>query len=512
MLAETSYGYASFAPNGCRARPVLWPWKGCRNKSQQLQAVAYCHRGESKMEIPVYKERFHTFSIVCSLSACLLVFCLIAFLMTYSAPISDDYCRGAIGWKNAILEANSEYMHWTGRWCSVATEVFSFSFFNLYHSVPLILATAFLLRTAVTIYFFRAIFKVSYANAAIISMFLLSAWISISPGISQTVFWATGAIEDSISISFAILAIALMAKSRWIAAVPFITLASMMHELAAVVVFASCLSLLWMRRRNMKDYWPLFLMIFLSAFLVGFVGLAPGNSVRAGTISNHPQIISFIFSHSTLNNFAYVVHSSITWTVAPATLGLILFACGIRGGDAPPQSSDLIGWPLAVLILMMCLSVIFTILGYRVERVLDILAYILIVFLVSASIWLGAHLKTSRDLQMASLLIFALGTFASSNVEIMAKSVIDAPTYQRSMRDRAQTGRFERVKWPASYAWIDVGPDPNNWLNQCVARYLHVPSVTCPKCDFSAPSPESAKSAGSTGAGCEAETAKAPLE
>ncbi len=161
---------------------------------------------------------------------------------------------------------------------------------------------------------------------------------------------------------------------------------------------------------------------------------------------------------------------------------------------------------------MMCLSVIFTILGYRVERVLDILAYILIVFLVSASIWLGAHLRTSRDLQMASLLIFALGIFASSNVEIMAKSVIDAPTYQRSMRDRAQTGQFERVKWPASYARIDVGPDPNNWLNQCVARYLHVRSVTCPKCDFPAHLPESAKSAGSTGAGCEAETTKAPLD
>jgi hypothetical protein len=70
-----------------------------------------------------------------------------------------------------------------------------FSVFDLYRSVPFILATLLVLRFLALMFSFRRTLRLSLANSALWSLLMIATWVSVMLGIGETLLWAAGAIE-----------------------------------------------------------------------------------------------------------------------------------------------------------------------------------------------------------------------------------------------------------------------------------------------------------------------------
>jgi hypothetical protein len=393
---------------------------------------------------------------------------MLGVLIACATPFAEDFCRGLIGWHNTISYADHQYMHWTGRWTSMVIESFLFSVFNLYRSVPFILASIFALLFLATMYLFRQTLR--------LSMLFLAAWLSISHGIDDTLLWATGAIEYELPLSVALFALAMISRSRWWTALLLIIIASTMHELMALVILGACLSMLWMRRNISKERMPLVLLTVATIILVVFVIMAPGNFERAA-----PTHRSAIFSRLLL--LASLVAN---WTTAVTTIGLLLFVSGRAERNDQRKPLDIIGWPCVIAGLALVSAVVDSF--DPVHRVWNLMIFVYLLFLVYAAVWLSAHIKASRGVQIIGLLLLSLGVLVSRNVKDMAISAIHAPAYRQAITDRIRTHYFNRIPWPRSYYPFDVTSDPNFWINGCEAKYLGLASISCSTCD---PSPGS---------------------
>lgn len=415
--------------------------------------------------------------IAIAVLASILNLFLLGFLIAWAAPIADDYCRGVVGWQNALSFANQQYMVWTGRWTSVAIESFLFSAFNLYRSVPIILASLIALQFLSVSYLLRRTLGFSSARSVFWSVLLMGTWLSLSPGIGEVALWATGAIEYQLSLTLALFALALVSQSRWIPSIPFMIVAATMHELIALILTGICVSMLWMRRRDSKSVRPLILLTLLAASLTAFVVLAPGNFRRA------------IYEHDALNrsavlsNLFYLVSGVARWTTARTTLGILLFLAGIPAKTyrAKPLLLDLIGWPCVLTALIIVAALIPY--GGIPGRVWNLLCFVYLLFLFYAVVWLTPHLEIGRSARVIGLLLFSMGALVSRNFQEMAVSAIHAPAWNQALATRTKTHHFDRILWPRSYFKEDVTSDPDYWINSCVAQYLQISSVSCPTCD-----------------------------
>jgi hypothetical protein len=412
--------------------------------------------------------------------ASILSLFLLGFLIAWASPIADDYCRGAIGWQNALSFANQQYMLWTGRWTSMAIESFLFSAFNLYRSVPLILASLFALQFLAVTYLLRRTLGFSPARSVFWSVLLMGTWLSLSPGIGEVALWATGAIEYQLSFTLALFALALILQSRWIATIPFMIVAATMHELVGLILTGTCISMLWMRRRDSKSLRALTLLTLLAASLTAFVVLAPGNFRRASAIHEHnaPNLSAI------LSNLFYLVSGVANWTTARTTVGILLFLAGTpeKTDRAKPQLLDLIGWPCVLTGLIMFAALIPY--GGIPGRVWNLLCLVYLLFLFYAVVWLTPRLEIGSSARVIGLLLFSVGALVSRNFREMAVSAIHAPAWNQALAARTKTHRFEHIPWPHSYFQEDVTSDSNHWINGCVANYLGIESVSCPSCDL----------------------------
>ena len=416
-----------------------------------------------------------------ALLTCIFILFITGFLIAYGAPIADDYSRGVVGWQNAISYADSGYMHWTGRWASQVIESGLFSAFDLYRSVPLILAFFFALRFLALMCLFRQTLRCSLSGAAFWSMLFVITWLSITPGINESTLWATGAVEYELSLSLALFARAMIARSRWVAAAPLLAVAVTMHELIALVLTGACFSMLWMRRQEPRKVRPLVVLTIATAILTVLVILAPGNFERA--LYNNPPPPHKLSAVSV--SLYTLASSALTWTTSPATVGLLLFVCGTRKKNNREKLLDLIGWPCVVIGLALAIAITFAFYG-EPQRIRDLLCFVYLLFLVYAAAWSASYIEVGRHVRIIGLLLFSLGAATSRNVKDMAISAIQAPVWRQALMDRRRTHHFDRISWPRSYYWNDVTSDENDLENKRVAKYLGIASVSCSTCE---PSP-----------------------
>lgn len=413
-----------------------------------------------------------------AVTSCLVCLLLLVYLMARGAPIADDYCRGILGWQNAFSFANYQYMHWTGRWTSMALESFLFSAFNLYRSVPLILLALFALRFLALTYLVRVTLRIGMARSLFWAMLVISAWVSVSPGTAEGELWATGAIEYQLPLTLMLFAFALISQSRWIASLPFLIVSATMNELVALALTGMCASLFWMRRRKRESANALVLLTLLTACLTALVLLAPGNPNRLKVEHSELHTVSAVGS-----SLVSLISGVANWTTACTIIGLLAFLAGTRvnGDRARPALLDVIGWPCVYI----CLISVAALIPYDSipDRVWDVLCFLYVLLLFYGTIWLAPSLEIGRNARFASLLMFSLGLLASRNFKDLAHSVVQARDWNQALAERARTHRFERIQWPRSYMSADVTSDSNHWCNKCEAGYLHMESVRCPTCE-----------------------------
>ena len=412
---------------------------------------------------------------VIALLTSIFVLFTLGFLIAYGMPMADDFRRGTVGWQNAIFYADSEYMHWTGRWTSQVIEPGLFSSFDLYHSVPFILAVLFSLRLLALIYLFRHTLTRSRASAACLSTLFVVTWLSVSPGIGESTLWATGAVEYELSLSVAMFAIAMISQSKWIAAGLMLAVAVTMHELIALVLTGTCVNMIWMHRQDSRRVRPLVLLTLASAILTIGVLLAPGNFERSLQIDwpTH-KLLAFIAA------LVRMVISALVWTTSPVTIGLLLFVIGTCEQNRQVRLLNLIGWPCVIIGLVLAIAAI--VYGGP-ARVQDLLCFVYLLFLIYAAAWFAPKIKAGRRIRIIALLLFSFGAVTSGNVREMVGSAFQAPEWRKAVLDRRTTHHFDRISWPHSYFRGDVTSDDKNWNNTSVAKYLGIASVSCPSCE-----------------------------
>lgn len=409
--------------------------------------------------------------------ACLFNLSLLVYLMMYGAPLADDFCRSLIGWQKALAFANHQYMHWTGRWTSMALEALLFSAFNLYRSVPCILLALFALRYFAVANLLRVTLKVKTIHSFALATLLLSTSIALSPGIAEGELWATGAIEYQLPVTLGLIALALMCESRWIVALPFLAASVTMNEFAALAVTGACANLLWLQWRSKKPVRSLLLVTLFVACLACVTLLAPGSRGRAHSDEYKTENTAYVRT-----NTVALASAVARWTTASETVGLLLFFAGRRRTTSwsEPKGQYLWGWCCVLGSLLALAAVV----PYSEipGRVWDLLAFLYLLLLVYFVIWMAQYLDFGRTTRAAGLLILFLGLLTSPTFSDMVHSVRHAPAWRNALEERAKTHRFEKVDWPRAYSHSDITADPSDWVNKCFARYLHVESISCPTC------------------------------
>lgn len=426
-------------------------------------------------------EEFSKLAIVIAVLSCCVLLAVLGILIVFAVPLADDFCRGSVGWHNAISFANNQYMNWTGRWTSMVIESSLFSVFNLYRSVPFILATLLVLRFVALMFLFRQTLRLSLANSALWSLLMIATYVSVMLGIGETLLWAAGAVEYELPLTLAIFALAFLLRSKWIVAIPCIVIACTMHELVALSIVGICVSMLWMYRSDRKILGILAFLTLIALVSTAVVLLAPGNAARAGSVP-HPNAALAI----PIGAFRFSIWM-LRWMVNPATLGLLLFVSGRRGITGAFRRFDLIGWPLIIVGLafaMIILSPIGT--SFRVTNLLCFATLLLLVYI---STGLSVDPKYRRGIQIAGLLLLSIGVCTSKNIEDMSSSATKAHAYRQAWIERVRTHTFERIIAPPSYFDADATSDSSNWYNKCIARYFGVSSVSCPTCVPVGPDP-----------------------
>jgi Family of unknown function (DUF6056) len=277
-------------------------------------------------------------------------------------------------------------------------------------------------------------------------------------------------------LTLAVLALACLCRSRWIAAIPCILIASTMQELIAVSIVGICASLLWMNRRNGKVVRPLAFLTTVALALTAFALLAPGNAARAGSVqhSNTSLVMPIIAFR--------ILIWTLRWAVHPATLGLVLFVSGHRKIATTFRFFDLIGWPLIVVGLAFTLIILAPVSGTPF-RVTNLLCFAFLLLIVYGAAGLSIDKKYGRSLQIAGLLLLSVGVCTSKNIEDMSSSAVKARAYRQAWIERRETHRFERITAPPSYFDADATQDSSNWYNKCIARYFGMKSVSCSTCE-----------------------------
>ncbi|MGO9435108.1 MAG: DUF6056 family protein [Terracidiphilus sp.] len=209
--------------------------------------------------------------------------------------------------------------------------------------------------------------KLSLSRSFLWSLFLVSSWICISPGLGDGQLWATGAIEYQLPLSLSMVGFAFIIRSRWLVSLPFLVIAATMHELIAFALAGACASLLWMRRRDRKRLAKLALITALTMGLAAFVVMAPGNTKRATLEQRNAHHISIP------NHLVSVIWEEANFTAAGVTAGLLLFLAGSCAGEDRSNTRllDLIGWP--ILLAGLTLATSFVPMDRVSGRILDLL-------------------------------------------------------------------------------------------------------------------------------------------
>jgi hypothetical protein len=411
---------------------------------------------------------------IAALSCCVLLATL-GILIAFAVPLADDFCRGSVGSHNAISFSNHQYLTWTGRWTSMVIESSLFSAFDLYRSVPFILATQLVLRFMALTFLFRQTLRLTVAKSAFWSLLVMATYVSIMLGLGETLLWAAGSVEYELPLTFAILALAFLLRSRWVAAFACVAIASTMQELIAVSIVGICVSMLWMNRGDRKMLRATAVLTMAALASTAFVLLAPGNFARAGSGPH-----SIVKLATLVSAFRFLIWT-LRWAVNPATLGLLLFVSGQRKSAKSFRPFDLIGWPLTVLGLAFTMIVLSPVSGTSF-RVTNLLCFALLLLLVYTFAGLSINPRYHRGLQIAGLLLFSAGICTSKNIEDMATSATKAHAFRQAWVERARTHKFERIETPPSYFDADATPDSSSWYDLCIARYFGMSSVACPSC------------------------------
>jgi uncharacterized protein DUF6056 len=465
-----------------------------------------------------------------ALSVAILLTVTVMLIYTYYAvAMADDYCRAGLpanlDW---LARVKQLYMEWSGRWAVHALYVLTFpklAITSISYSLLLLLSGPIWFL----IFYIAAHILIGNAmrvgeKAFVALIFTVIFWASM-PGPGETWYWLTGSIEYQIpfllmSCCLLILTASLNSSSYikvvcCIGAAILAVLVTGFNELIGLLLLGLLsvgiiLSLFWRRLDAALGFTSV--LVFTAVGLAVNL-LAPGTVVH-GAVSTNPYnlftairlvflepgqaplpwlgqpamlwlTILFLTSPGFLSRLPTWVRTQRTstvplWLLLVPLVGLVavhltlLAADYAQGFDAPTRILNiayavfLIGW-LASLIPLGRLSSETAVPDQSLGKALHLVAAVML----PLSIILGANVMSGLSSLRKTAREFAPAVAA------------------RQVLMRAETGKNARqgnpielspiASNPRLFFWNDIAEDPEDWRNECFARYYQVRSVRLSK-------------------------------
>lgn len=436
----------------------------------------------------------------------------LALVYTFFAyPASDDFCRAAVDRGSALRQTALLYEHWTGRW--LTSLYFSWltpriGIFGSGYGLALILALGVWLAA------FRLAAGLLLGETSsgrdrwILTALLFAVFWSGAPGISEVVYWLSGAFEYAVPFALLLGSLRLLAQvdrsgrgfAAALAAGGIGVLTSGGHEFAGALGLAAALSgiiaLLFLGRNRVAACWAL-----AAALMIGGLALnqlAPGNAVRSALFpfaNDVGRSLRITFAPET---------TPLRWLADPRLLGLtglLLLAPGFRA-----LQPRWLAMPLPWLLVIPVITVAAVLTGWFLaafglgfpppERLQALLYAVFVIGWTATVLAAAAHLRArnllpaARGLPLtAAAAIFGLALVLSANpraaVRDLPYAAGDWLQRNEDMFAAAYGGGAGRtdlvlrrpVRTPRLLVGQSFSEDPSSHGNLCLAKLLRVQSV-----------------------------------
>lgn len=229
-----------------------------------------------------------------ALAAHLIVVAVSFAMFAFAQPLADDFCTAANPLELSAYLRHM-YLHWSGRWASLAIEKVVLSHLDPTRVYPFLLSALAVCLFGSLYLFVRSFFRdhLPPRLAFTLSGSLFVLYWSLHPSPGQTFYWFTGAVEYQLALTLSLVLLALLisapsdGNSRW---PRFLNLAGAatlgflipgMHELFGLMLCVLLLAGAVMIRRlglGDKKLWALAAACAAAGFL--FVIATPGYSIR----------------------------------------------------------------------------------------------------------------------------------------------------------------------------------------------------------------------------------------
>jgi uncharacterized protein DUF6056 len=440
-------------------------------------------------------------------------------LIGFAQPVADDFGRATIDDVPRYV-LDEAYLRWSGRWAGVGLEALLFSRLPLLSVYPFLLWALHALHFVALLAAWRALvgragsWPTSLGLALGSFAFLLAGY----PGLGQSVFWATGAIEYQLPVSLALVLIAALLAAGRSNGSPGRNLAAALglgvlgflvtgtHEVVALMVMGVLVvgvALAVIEGRPRLHLWLIVLVFVTFGTAVNL--LAPGNAVRAATDFPHGRSLgTAIFSLIQLLIQIARWCLDVKLLAGSALLALMLTAeprAMPEGGGGRRLRAWVIPLGGGAVLLGACAAVAVATGSMGPARLRNLL------FMALATAWVvslhaivtaaprlahrWAHPALRLGRGVAALLFAASLLVSMNNVNVVQDLLLRAPAWRAAIAERyaivraaarRDGGAADVVVRPIARLETfkhdyDVGPDPDYWTNRSFARFFGVRSV-----------------------------------
>lgn len=439
-------------------------------------------------------------------------------LVRFAGPVADDFARATIDDVPRYV-LDQAYLRWSGRWAGVGLEALLFSKLPLISVYPFLLWALHALHFVALLAAWRALcgraapWRTPFGLALGSFAFLLAGY----PGLGETVFWATGAVEYQLPASLALLLIAaLLAAGRSDASAARTLAAALglgalgflvtgMHEVVALMlmgVLVLGVGLALMEGRPRLHLWLIVLVFVTFGAAVNL--FAPGNAVRAA--ADFPRGRSLGTSMVSLTQLLILIGRwclDVKLLAGAALLALTLTAepRAAREGGVSRLRAWVIPLGGGAILFGACAAVAVATGSMGPARLRNVLFMALAIGWVAsihtivtaapslAHRWAHPALRVGRG--VAALLFAASLIVSVNNVNVVQDLLFRTPAWRAAITQRydlvraaaRRDGRAADVVLPPIAAPetlvrdFDIGPDPDHWTNRSFARFFGVRSV-----------------------------------
>ena len=474
----------------------------------------------AELMIQRYEDWFSAILIL----ACLVYFVTVAFVGSYSRYLADDYCTAGIFLSNGLIGAQKYwYTHWSGRYSFYfAVDVAEFGGVELVPFLPLGTLLVWWLTVGWFIYQAGRLRKWSspIIRAVAWSGLIIYAALDGTPDIVQSLYWRTGMLTyiAPLIVLTGYFGLLLYQSRRFQSATtwPWMSLSFLLtfvaagfSETFAVVqtlllcyVFIGCFA---MGATTLKKNLLPTIVVGLLGSVVGMIVMfiAPGNQFRQAYFSEPSLILAVPLAV----RFTIVYLQQIVLSLPLMITLVISIFWGLRvqpTSNLPPRSQNIIRLSLALLPLMAFFLTLASFLpaawGMSVSlptRAIIIPQFILtcfiavwgylIGFLLTQSVFVKAHLNSRYFVGVSAVtmvVLIILGPIsATSNTLALAPPARSLAEFWDTRHELIQAAKatgtmdLEVPILPYSASLEDIGPDPNHWVNNCVAQYYGIQSI-----------------------------------